>query len=34
VMGGRRDDFPRGASRDAMRAIDASREHLKPFWKL
>jgi len=34
VMAGRRDDFPRGASREAMHAIAASREALKPFWKL
>ena len=34
VMAGRRDEFPRGASREAMRAIEATREHLKPFWKL
>jgi acetoin utilization deacetylase AcuC-like enzyme len=34
VMGGRRDEFPRGASREATRVIEASREALKPFWKL
>ena len=34
VMAGRRDEFPHGASRDAMNAIHASREALKPFWKL
>ncbi len=34
VMAGRRDDFPRGASRDAMNAIASSREALKPYWKL
>jgi acetoin utilization deacetylase AcuC-like enzyme len=34
VMGGRRDDFPRGATRDAMKAIDASREALKAYWKI
>ena len=34
VMAGRGDDFPRGASRDAVKAIEATREHLKPFWKL
>ena len=30
VMGGRRDEFPRGASRDALRAIEASREASSP----
>ncbi len=34
VMAGRRDEFPSGASRDALRAIDASRAALRPFWKL
>ena len=34
VMGGRRDEFPHGASREATRVIKASREALKPFWKL
>jgi hypothetical protein len=33
-MGGRRDEFPRGASREALQVIEASREALKPFWKL
>jgi acetoin utilization deacetylase AcuC-like enzyme len=34
VMGGRRDEFPHGASREAMNAIRASHEALKPFWKI
>ena len=34
VLGGRRDEFPPGASREAQRAIETSREALKPFWKL
>ena len=34
VMGGRRTSFPGGASREATRVIGASREALKPFWKL
>jgi acetoin utilization deacetylase AcuC-like enzyme len=34
VMGGRRDEFPRGASREATQVIEASRRALKPFWKL
>lgn len=34
VMGGRRDEFPRGVSREAMHAIQQTREALKPFWKL
>ncbi len=34
VMAGRHDDFPHGASREAMKAIEASREALKPYWKL
>jgi acetoin utilization deacetylase AcuC-like enzyme len=34
VMGGRRDEFPRGASREALHVIEKSREALKPFWKL
>ncbi len=34
VMGGRRDEFPHGASREALHVIEASREALKPFWKL
>jgi acetoin utilization deacetylase AcuC-like enzyme len=34
VMAGRRDEFPHGASSEAMHAIEASREALKPFWRL
>ncbi|HZX41760.1 MAG TPA: histone deacetylase [Myxococcaceae bacterium] len=34
VMAGRRDDFPHGASREAMKAIEASRGALRPYWKL
>jgi acetoin utilization deacetylase AcuC-like enzyme len=34
VMGGRRDEFPGGVSREAQRAIETSRDALKPFWKV
>jgi hypothetical protein len=34
VMAGRRDEFPSGASRDALHAIAGTRDRLKPFWKL
>jgi len=34
VLGGRRDEFPGGVSREAQRAIHETRQVLRPFWKL
>ena len=34
VLAGRRDEFPRGVSREAERAIHDTRQVLRPFWHL